>query len=105
MAEALSVSESWVRRVKQRRREHGERGPRPRGGFRGVKLDRARLAALVADRPDATLAELQARLAMPVARSTICKALKALKLSYKKSRSTPRNRTGPMSPGVGPPGG
>ncbi|MEM8739833.1 MAG: transposase, partial [Planctomycetota bacterium] len=104
-AEALSVSESWVRRVKPRRREYGERGPRPRGGSRGVKLDRARLAALVADQPDATLSELRARLAVPVARSTICEALKELKLSYKKRRSTPPSRTGPMSPSVGPHGG
>ena len=30
-AESFGVSASWARRVKQRLREQGERGPRPRG--------------------------------------------------------------------------
>ena len=41
------VSESWVRRLKQRRREQGAIAPRPSGGRRRVVIDRQRLADLV----------------------------------------------------------
>ncbi len=47
-------------------------------------LVRAQLAALVAERPDATLAELRAALGVQVSLSAICTALKQLKLTYKK---------------------
>src|SRR4051794_14321046 len=49
-----------VGRLKQHRRERGgDIAPRTGGGRRGTaKIDRARLAALVARRPDATLLEL-----------------------------------------------
>ena len=48
------VSESWVRRLKQRRRERGETAPRRPGGRRPRRVDRDRLAALVKGQPDAT---------------------------------------------------
>lgn len=94
----LSVSESWVRRVKQRRREFGELGPRPRGGATVIKVDRQCLAELVEAQPDATLAELRERLGVDCALSTICEALKQLRLTFKKSRFTRRNRIGRTSP-------
>lgn len=105
IAEALSVSRSWVRRVRQRQRECGEVAPRPRGGARTVKIDRQRLAELVAEQPDATLAELRERLGVEVSRSAICMALKQLKLTFKKRPSTPPSRTGPTSPRSERPGG
>jgi transposase len=93
IAEVFGVSPAWARRIKQRRRETGETTPRPMGGATVIKIDRARLAALVRERPDATLKELRAMLAIDCAESAICMALKKLGLSFKKRRSTPPSRT------------
>jgi len=98
IAERFKVSRSWVRRVKQRLREHGlrvaleqsKRGPDP-------KLDagrRRQLAAAVAQAPDATLAELKGQLGLPVSVSTIARALAGLRLTLKKSPPAPPSRTG-----------
>jgi len=98
VAAAFGVSRAWVRRLKQHRRERGTIVPRTGGGSRGRKIDRGRLADLVARQPDATLAELRERLGVAVTPWAICKALRELKLSYKKSRSAPPSRTGRTSP-------
>jgi|SRR6267154_4478233 len=92
IAEAFGVSTAWARRVRQRRREHGELGPRPRIGPRKFKIDRARLGELVQARPDATLAELRNRLGIDCSLSAVWNALRDLGLSYKKRPSTPRSR-------------
>lgn len=105
VAKAFGVSRAWVGRLKQHRRERGDIVPRPGGGSRGQKIDRMRLAELVRERPDATLAELRLRLDTPVTLWSICRALKQLKLTYKKSPSTPPSRTGPTSPRLGRGGG
>jgi transposase len=97
IASMFSVSESWVRRLVQRRRVHGETAPRPMGGKRFEKIDRARLAGLVASRPDATLQELRESLGVVCAISAIGAAVQKLGLSFKKRRSMPRNRIGRMS--------
>jgi transposase len=97
IAEVFQVSRAWARRVKQTRRETGRTRPLRPGGKRPHKIDRSRLAQLVEAQPDATLAELRERLGVRCALSSICMALKQLRLSFKKSRSTPRSRTGPMS--------
>lgn len=97
VARKYAVSPAWVRRLKQHRRERGDIIPRPRGHRRRL-FDRERLRELVARRPDATLAELREALGVQVALSSICMALKQLRLSYKKSRSAPPSRTGPTSP-------
>ena len=93
IAEVFGVSKAWARRLKQRRRETGETRPRPAGGARVVKIDRTRLAELVAERPDATLKELREMLGVECAESAICMALKKMGLTFKKRRSTPRSRT------------
>jgi len=93
IARAFNVASSWVRRVKQRRRESGELGPRRMGSPGVFKVDRARLVELVRDDPDATLAELRDRLRVGCALSTICVALKKLGYSLKKRSSTRRSRT------------
>lgn len=93
IAKAFDVSASWARRVKQRRREHGELAPRPRVGKHHMKIDRARLAELVREQPDATLAELRDKLAITCSLSAIWAAINQLGLSFKKRRSTPRSRT------------
>ncbi|MEK6676106.1 MAG: helix-turn-helix domain-containing protein, partial [Planctomycetota bacterium] len=43
VAGVFEVSESWVRRLKQRRREDGSIGPRPAGGRRFGHFDPVRL--------------------------------------------------------------
>jgi transposase len=93
VAEKHDVSPAWVRRLKQRRRETGEIGPRPSGGARRIIIDRAKLSRLVAQQPDATLAELRERLGVQCTLSAICIALRQLKLTFKKSRSAPPNKT------------
>jgi transposase len=101
IADVFCVSASWVRRVKQRRREFGETTPRKMGSPGICKIDRAKLADLVAEHPDATASELRNLLGIECSDSAIYMALKALKLTYKKKRSTQPSRTGPMSPTVG----
>jgi transposase len=104
VARKYSVSPAWVRRLKQHRRERGDIKPRT-GGHYPRKIDRERLAELVARRPDATLVQLREALGVRVSLSALCVTLKALKLTFKKSRSTPRSKTGPMSPSVVSAGG
>ena len=105
VARTFGVSPAWVRRLKQHRRERGDIVPRHGGGSRGRKIDRARLAELVTQQPDATLLELRERLGISVTPWAISKALRELKLSYKKSRSTrpsgiARTSPSPARPGV-----
>lgn len=97
VAHKYAVSPAWVRRLKQHRRERGDIRPR-RGGHYPRRFDRDRLAELVRQQPDATLAELRDALGVGVSLSAICTALKQLKLTFKKSRSAPRSRTAPTSP-------
>ncbi len=68
IADVFGVSKSWVRRVKQRRREHGEVAPRPpEPPVRYAKINRVRLRELVETYPDATLVELRAMLGVQCA--------------------------------------
>ena len=98
IAQTLSVSESWARRVRQRRDQHGETTHR-RIGSPGVTIvDRQQLAALVREHPDATLAELRTLLGVQCALSTLCIALKKMGLTFKKKRSARPSRIVPMSP-------
>ena len=101
VAEIFAVSPAWVRRLKQRRRETGSIDPLPPNSGRKPKLapaDQARLAELVAQKPDSTLAELQAALGVPLHISRICRVLQKLGLSLKKKSGTRPSRTGPTSP-------
>jgi transposase len=94
VAELFRVSASWVRRVMQRRREHGEMSPRPRGGATVVKIDLDRLRQLVQQQPDATVRELHQRLGIACSVSAVDMALRRAGLSFKKRRCMPRSRTG-----------
>lgn len=97
IAERFKVSRSWCRRVRQRLRERNLRGVIEQKHGPDPKLneaDRRRLAGLVEKAPDATLAELQEQLSLPVSISTIHRALADMRLTLKKSPSTPANRTG-----------
>ena len=72
VATTFGVSRPWVHRVVQRRRETGSIAPRPQPTFRSRVLagQEERLAALIAARPDATLAELREALPTTAALST-----------------------------------
>lgn len=98
VAQKYKVSPAWVRRLKQHRRERGDIVPRTGGGSRGCKIDRARLAELAKQKPDATLVELRDQLGVPVTPWAVGKALRELKLTYKKSRSMPLSRIAPTLP-------
>lgn len=98
VAEKYHVSRTWVRSLKQRRRETGEIAPRRGGGGRKRKFDRARLAELVAADADATLAELRERLGVKCALSAIWMALDQLHITFKKKRCKRPSKTDPMSP-------
>jgi transposase len=93
LAERYHVSRAWVDALKQRHRETGSIAPRKQTRFRRRVLEgeENRLSALVAARPDATLAELRDALQTSVGLATVWRALNQLDLTVKKNR--PRRRT------------
>jgi transposase len=81
----FSVSESWVRRIKQERRESGKVAPcTTRNRIPTWMAQADRIEAAIADKPDLTLEELQAELKTELSLSTLCRALRQLKLTFKK---------------------
>ena len=92
-----SVSQSWVRRLKQRHKATGSLDPRPLSPGRPVILapHEDRVRTLVRDDPDATLAELRQRLGVEVSIGALCNYLRRLKLSFKKRSSGRPSKTGP----------
>jgi len=99
-AETYSVSQSWVRRLKQRRRESGELGPRrPRrpGPTPALAAHRDRLRELARAHPGLTAAEYHARLGAAVSVLTVWRELRRLGLTFKKS--APGLRAGPAGRG------
>jgi transposase len=96
VARKYSVSESWVRRLKQRRKATGSLAPRPPSPGRPVTLapHDARARELVRGDPDATLVELRQRLGVKVSLSALSEYLRRIKLSFKKKSSAPPSRTG-----------
>ena len=98
VAELFRVSPSWVRRVMQRRREHGEQSPRPRGGATVIKIDLDRLRRLVDQQPDATARQLHERLGIACSVSAVDMALRRMGLSFKKRRCMPPSSIGPTWP-------
>jgi len=97
VATKYSVSQSWVRRLKQRQRATGSIAPRPPGPGRPVALapHDARLRELVRADPDATLTELRQRLGVSVSISTVSEYLRRINFSFKKRSSGRPSRTGP----------
>ena len=81
----FKCSESWVRRVKQERRELGKTEPLlTRRRTPKWEAYRERIVELVAARPDVTLQELKDALETSLSRQTLCTALAQLKLALKK---------------------
>ena len=98
ISELFQISPAWARRIKQRPRESGKLAARPMGGVRVVKIDMELLRKLVSEQPDATISELHQRLGTNCGESAVGMALGRLGLSFKKRRSMPPSRTGPMLP-------
>jgi transposase len=105
-AAKYSVSPAWVRRLKQRRAATGEVAPRvarPRPPARAAHAEQLRAA--IRDTPDATLAELKARLALSVSLATLWRAVRDLGLTVKKKSSGRPSKTGRTSRRSGRPSG
>lgn len=85
VAQQFQVSESWVRRIKQARRESGKVAPSTTRRREPKWADDAeRIRATVKESPDLTLSELKKRLQTSLSESTLCRALQRLKLTLKK---------------------
>ena len=107
IAEVFGVCESGVRRVRQRLRERGTLDPLPRTCGRKPIMTaevQRQIRQHIAAHPDATREELRSALGLSVSLQSISKWFKRLGLPLKKSRCTPRSRTGPMSPSDEGPG-
>ena len=93
VADMFQVSSSWIRRIKQRRRETGETSPRPSGGARVRKIDMEELRQLVEAHPDATLKELKEMLSVDCCESAIWGALNRMGYTFKKNAAGKRTRS------------
>ena len=95
VAAKYRVSGSWVRLLKQRRRETGEVAPRVQRQGRRCMLEPHlhTLAALIAAHPDRTLAERKDALATPASVPTVWRAVRALGLTVKKNGPPVRTRS------------
>jgi len=106
----FEVSESWVRRVKQERREQGKIAPASKRRRRKTwEPYAAWLLAKLDARPDIYLRELVAaaeeELGWEVSDVTLSRACRALRRTRKKRPVFPSNNSGKMSPssvGSGP---
>lgn len=86
VAEMFNVAASWVRRLKQWRRERGSIEPRPCGGSE-PKLGPPQQAAIHAHftaHPDTTIGELKAALQTDVSEVTVWRAARRLGYRFKK---------------------
>jgi transposase len=99
VAEQFGCSQSWVRRLVQRRRERGtlEPGSSARRDDQRAydDADEAKIRELIRARPDATLAEVAEALAKPASPAAVSRTLKRLDLPRKKSPRTPPSASGP----------
>lgn len=96
VAEKYSVTGSWIRWLKRRRRDTGSIEPGVPTG-RPRKIDREQLAELVKQHPDATLIELRDKLGVDCSLTSIWMALDAMRITFKKKRCVPPNKTGRTS--------
>lgn len=97
LAERFRVAPSFIYKLLKQYKEKGTIEPKGHGGGKGLKLSSEEviiLTELVADKNDATLAELKEKLyeqtQTQVSISTISRLLLSLGLTRKKKRSTPQ---------------
>ena len=100
IAKLFDVHESFIYKLRRQQRDRGDLAPLPHGGGATPKLtesDLLTLTDLVAETPDATLAELRQqmkqRAGVEVSPSTICRGLQALELTIKKRPGAPPKPT------------
>lgn len=100
LAEKWQVSLPWVKKILKQWRQTGslepikaKYGPRPK-----LEPHRELLKQIVAETPDATLAEIQEKLPVRVSIQTVANELRKLKLSFKKSSFEPPSKTARTSP-------
>ena len=92
VATRFKVSESWVRRIKQERRELGKTAPcLTRNRVPEWAAYRDQILAIYAARPDTTLKELKAELGTKLSTKTLCVACQKLNLTFKKKSWSPRS--------------
>jgi transposase len=85
VATRFDVSESWVRRIKQERREQGKVAPlRKRKRIPLWMKEADQILAAIERQPDLTLDELKKELGTSLSRQTLCRALQQLRLTIKK---------------------
>jgi transposase len=85
VATKFNVSESWVRRIKQERREQGKLAPlKSRKRTPKWAAHAQRIVTLIGEAPDLTLQELKEKLATALSVQTLCRALQQLRLTLKK---------------------
>jgi transposase len=100
VAEEKKCSESWVRRLIQRRTETGSLAPKTpdRSGTRRLDDDDvAELRRLIEAKPDMTLGELAEALKHKASVPTIWRTVEAQDLTLKKKPPTPPSKTGRTS--------
>jgi transposase len=84
-ATKFGVSEAWVRKIKQDRRELGKLAPATkRKRVPKWAAEAERIVAIQRAKPDLTLRELKAELGTELSVQTLCRALQQLKLTLKK---------------------
>ena len=101
LADEFSVSKSFIEKLLRRWRTTGSSAALPHAGGRTRTLQHhvVTVQQLIAAQPDATLAELQTRIArktkLQVSAPTVCRTLQRLRLRRKKSRSNPASNNDP----------
>jgi transposase len=93
VATQFDVSESWVRRIKQERRELGKTAPcLTRNRTPAWAEYTEQILEIHKVQPDITLRELKAKLGTTLSTKTLCIALQKLRMTYKKKFSSQPNR-------------
>jgi transposase len=98
IAARFSVSVRWIGGLLRRRRETGSIAPKPHGGGRAPAFDEAaaaRLREAVRADDDATLEELREAAGVACSAPAVCRALRRMGITRKKSRGGRPSRTAP----------
>lgn len=98
LAQRFGVSRGWAWKISAARRRTGQIEQPVFHPGRKTRLDRKALAVILQQQPDATLAEIQARLAertgLRFCTARLWLVIRQMGFRLKKSRSTPQNVTG-----------